>query len=112
MSSRARRISLARSLWCHTTQRLSVTVWSPPHARLLSYRSRTADLPLTGVESKYQLEAAAGRRSEGLLGVLAEVVLPQPATGRGEWEGAATRHGRVGLMAGQQTRASRGWCCS
>ena len=30
-----------------------------------------------------QLEAAAGRRSEGLLGIVAEVVAVQPATGRG-----------------------------
>ena len=50
-----------------------------------------------------QLEAAAGRRSEGLLGVVAEAVSPHPATGLGEWEGAATRYGRVGLMTGQQT---------
>ena len=32
-----------------------------------------------------QLEAAAGRRSEGLLGIVADVGLPQTATGRGEW---------------------------
>ena len=60
-------------------------------------------LPLAIV--KDQLEAAAGGRSEGLLGIAAEVVGHEAATGRGEWEGAATRHGRVGLMAGQQTRA-------
>ena len=45
-----------------------------------------------------QLEAAAGRRSEGLLGIVAEAVVIQPATRRVKWEGAATRHGRVGSI--------------
>ena len=35
-----------------------------------------------------QLEATVGGRFEGLLGVVAEVVAPQPATGRCKREGA------------------------
>ena len=37
-----------------------------------------------------QLEAAAGGRPDGLLGVVAEAVVPQPATGRCKREGART----------------------
>ena len=37
---------------------------------------------------KLQFEAAAGGRFEGLLGVVAEVVAIQPATGRCKREGA------------------------
>ena len=35
-----------------------------------------------------QLEAAAGSHFEGLLGVVVEVVVVQPATGRSKWERA------------------------
>ena len=48
---------------------------------------------MQGRSLEVQLEAAAGGRPEGLLGVAAEVVAPQPATGRGKREGARTsRH--------------------
>ena len=48
-----------------------------------------------------QVEAAAGGHPEGLLGVVAEAVVLQPATGRCKREGARTsRHPPVG-----QTRA-------
>ena len=46
------------------------------------------------------------------LGMIGRISTLQPATGRGEWEGAARRHGWVGSIAGQQTGATRGWCCS
>ena len=41
-----------------------------------------------------QLEAAAGGRFEGLLGVVAEVVVPQPATGRCKLRVFYARHPR------------------
>ena len=44
---------------------------------------------------EHQLEAVAGGRSEGLLGVVAEVVAKQPATGRCKREGAHAHAGRV-----------------
>ena len=43
-----------------------------------------------GLVLELQLEAVAGGRSEGLLGVVAEVVAKQPATGRCKREGAHT----------------------
>ena len=48
-----------------------------------------------------QLKAAAGGRSDGLLGVLAEVVAHQPATGRCKRERARTsRHPTRGAKEG------------
>ena len=41
-----------------------------------------APLPLARARLEHQLEAAAGGRFKGLLGGVAEVVAPQPATGR------------------------------
>ena len=38
---------------------------------------------------KLQPETSVGGRFEGLLGVVAEVVVPQPATGRSKREGAS-----------------------
>eukprot|EP00964_Phaeocystis_antarctica_P097790 scaffold63862_cov78-Phaeocystis_antarctica.AAC.1 len=46
------------------------------------------DHPVFQNALEVQLEAAAGGRFEGLLGVVAEVVVPQPATGRCRWERA------------------------
>ena len=40
------------------------------------------------LELQASLEAAAGGRFEGLLGVVVEVVVVQPATGRCRWERA------------------------
>ena len=61
---------------------------------------------MKGRSLELQLDAAAasaaGGRPEGLLGVVAEVVLePQPASGRGKREGARTsRHPPVGQREG------------
>ena len=66
-----------------------------------------------------QLEAVAGGRSEGLLGVGAEVVVPQPATGRLQaggcalathpWakEGVAAVHAGCGGVGGSGAAASK-----
>ena len=61
-----------------------------------------------------QLEAAAGGRFEGLLGVVAEVVVvPQPATGRCKREGAhahATHPwAKEGVAAVHARWRGRGW---
>ena len=62
-----------------------------------------------------QLEAAAGGRPEGLLGVVAEVVAPQPATGRCKREGARTsRHPPVGQRRAwpRSTRRAGTWAAA
>ena len=59
-----------------------------------------------------QLEAAAGGRFEGLLGVVVEVVAPQPATGRCKWEGArahATPPWAKEGVAAVHAGCERGW---
>ena len=58
-------------------------------------------------------EAAAGGRFEGLLGVVAEVVVPQPATGRCKREGARAHAthpwAKEGVAAVHAGWRGRGW---
>ena len=59
-----------------------------------------------------QLEAAAGGRFEGLLGVVVEVVEPQAATGRCKWERArahATHPWANEGVAAVHAGCGRGW---
>ena len=65
---------------------------------------------MQGRSLELQVEAAAGGRPEGLLGVVAEAVALQPATGRCKREGARTlRHPPVGQgRAWLRSRGVRG----
>ena len=68
--------------------------------------------PLAHRSLEVQLEAAAGGRPDGLLGVVAEVVAHQPATGRCKREGARTsRHPPVGQRRAwpRSTRRAGTW---
>ena len=76
---------------------------------------------MQGRSLEAQLEAAAGGRPEGLLGVVAEVVVAQAATGRCKREGArSSRHppvGQIGRDRGPRGVRGRGpqrralWVC-
>ena len=69
----------------------------PPRQRRPPYDAHKSNLTMQGRSLEEQLEAAAGGRLEGLLGVVAEAVVLQAATGRGKREGARTsRHPPVG----------------
>ena len=73
----------------------------PPRQRRPPYDAHKSNLTMQGRSLEEQLEAAAGGRLEGLLGVVAEAVVLQAATGRGKREGARTsRHPPVGQREG------------
>ena len=87
----------------------------PPRQRRPPYDAHKSNLTMQGRSLEEQLEAAAGGRLEGLLGVVAEAVVLQAATGRGKREGARTsRHPPVGQRRAwpRSTRRAGTWAAA